>query len=123
MVQWLSIAVGGALGAVSRHAVNVIVIHHFDSVLLGTFLVNVSGSFVLGLMAGADIPIVRIPDQIRMLLAVGFLGSYTTFSTLTVGSIRFMVDGDPVRAGLNVLGSVAIGLVAAWLGLIVGRTF
>ena len=56
-----------------------------------------------------------------MLLAVGFLGSYTTFSTLTVATMQSAIVPDLPKAAMNILGSIAVGLVAAMVGIIVGR--
>ena len=61
------------------------------------------------------------PVAARMLLVVGFLGSYTTFSTLTVASAQLFDTGEITRALFNVLGSIAVGLLAAFLGIVVGR--
>ena len=87
---------------------------------LGIFLINVTGSFLLGVFvaasAGED-----WPSSTRLLIAVGFLGSYTTFSTLTVASVQLAESGEIARAALNIVGSMAVGLVAAFAGILVGR--
>ena len=57
----------------------------------------------------------------RLLIAVGILGSYTTFSTLTIASLQLFQGGEVTRGLLNIFGSIAVGLLAAFLGLLVGR--
>lgn len=121
---WLLIAFGGALGAVSRYAVDRAVTNALGyPSLLGVFLINITGSFVLGVFISTADNHTSWPIGIRMLVAVGFLGSYTTFSTLTVAAVQSAMVPDLPRAGLNILGSIAVGLVAAAAGIIVGRAF
>ena len=119
-MPFLIVAVGGALGAVSRYAIDRAVTAMIGPTVLGIFLINVTGSFLLGVFvaasAGED-----WPSSARLLIAVGFLGSYTTFSTLTVASIQLAESGEITRAALNILGSIAVGLIAALAGILVGR--
>ena len=119
-MPFLIVAVGGALGAVSRYAIDRAVTAMTGPTVLGIFLINVTGSFLLGVFvaasAGED-----WPSSARLLIAVGFLGSYTTFSTLTVASIQLAESGEITRAALNILGSIAVGLIAALAGILVGR--
>ena len=91
MIDWVYVACGGALGAISRHAVNLAVMHLMGSTLVGTFVANITGSFVLGLLIAFWEPR-DFPSEHRLFLAVGFLGSYTTFSTLAVATPS---DGRP----------------------------
>ena len=108
-MPWLLVAAGGALGAVSRYAIDRAVEAAIGPTVLGIFLINVTGSFLLGVFvaasAGED-----WPSSTRLLIAVGFLGSYTTFSTLTVASVQLAESGEIVRAALNIVGSMAVGL-------------
>ena len=117
---FLIVAVGGALGAVSRYAIDRAVTAMIGPTVLGIFLINVTGSFLLGVFvaasAGED-----WPSSARLLIAIGFLGSYTTFSTLMVASIQLAESGEITRAALNILGSIAVGLIAALAGILVGR--
>jgi len=89
--------------------------------VMGTFLVNVSGSFALGLFMGLALERTIIPVNLRSLLAIGFLGGYTTFSTFTFESLRLVEDGEAFRAVVSVLGNVVFGLTAAYLGILLGR--
>ena len=121
-MPWILVAAGGALGAVSRYAIDRAVEAAIGPTVLGIFLINVTGSFLLGVFvaaaAGED-----WPSSTRLLVAVGFLGSYTTFSTLTVASVQLAESGELARAALNIVGSMAVGLVAAFAGILLGRAF
>ena len=121
MLLWALVAMGGALGAVSRYAVDQAVNGLFGGTVLGTFAVNISGSFLLGLLVSAAAGRVGLSEEARLFAAVGFLGSYTTFSTLTVASVQLAADGDWTRAATNIVGSVMVGLAAALAGIAVGR--
>ena len=76
---------------------------------------------MLGLFVSVSAERVGVPDEVRLLVAVGFLGAYTTFSTLTVASVQLADSGDLLRGALNIVGSIVVGLVAAYLGIIAGR--
>ena len=121
MVLWVLVALGGALGAMSRYAVDRVVNGLFGTTVLGTFAVNISGSFLLGLLVAATAGRLGLPEEARALAAVGFLGSYTTFSTLTVASVQLAADGDWIRAATNIVGSIVVGVLAAFAGITVGR--
>ena len=120
-MQWLFVAFGGALGALSRFAIDRAVVNAIGPTVWGTFLVNVTGSFALGVFVAMAAERTNWPVAARMLLVVGFLASYTTVSTLTVASAQLFDTGEMTRALLNVLGSIAVGLLAAFLGIVVGR--
>lgn len=119
-MTYLLIALAAALGALSRHALDRAVVAALGPTTLGIFAVNITGSFLLGLLITAS-DANQWPAAARLAIAVGFLGSYTTFSTLTVASVQMADSGEPARAALNVVGSVAVGLLAAFLGIIAGR--
>ena len=121
MLLWALVAAGGALGAMSRYGVDRAVNGIFGTTVLGTFAVNISGSFLLGLLVAAGAGRMGVPDEARAFAAVGFLGSYTTFSTLTVASVQLAGDGDWLRAAVNVIGSIVVGVIAAFAGILVGR--
>ncbi len=121
MLLWALVAAGGALGAMSRYGVDRAVNGVFGTSVLGTFAVNISGSFLLGLLVAAGAGRMGVPDEARAFAAVGFLGSYTTFSTLTVASVQLAGDGDWLRAAVNVIGSIVVGVIAAFAGIAVGR--
>ena len=119
----LLIAVGGALGALSRYYLDTAVTRLIGPTVLGIFLVNITGSFLLGVFISATEAHIAWQHNARLFAAIGFLGSYTTFSTLTVATVGLVQDGDLTRAALNIGGSVIVGLTAALLGLYLGKLF
>lgn len=121
MLLWALVALGGALGAMSRYAVDRSVSAVVGPTVLGTFAANISGSFLLGLVLAAASGRLGLSEETRIFMAVGFLGSYTTFSTLTVASVLLAGDGDWMRATTNIVGSVLVGVVAALAGIVLGR--
>ena len=89
--------------------------------VLSTFIVNVTGSFALGLFMGLAMERTTVPVHLRSLVAIGLLGGYTTFSTFSLETLRLIEDGDIFRAGASVLGNVLLGLTAGYLGILLGR--
>ena len=118
----LFLAVGGAFGAVSRYLVQGWVQDLAGGRFpWGTFAVNISGSFVLGLVFALTMDRAILSPEIRIPLMIGFIGSYTTFSTLMLESWVLVEEGDLVRMFANLAGSVVIGMIAVVGGLAVGR--
>ena len=125
MTPYLLVALGGALGALSRYALDRAATAIVGGpTVVGILLINVTGSFLLGVFIAAS---AAASDgqgwhsSARLLVAVGFLGSYTTFSTLTVASVQLAQSGEIGRAALNIVGSVVLGLLAAFAGVLLGR--
>jgi CrcB protein len=114
----LVLAIGGAaaLGAVCRYLLDQVVQHQHDqSFPWGTFVVNVSGSLLLGLVTGLATSH-GLPAVPTAVLGTGFLGGYTTWSTYLWESLALAEGGAPGQAALNLLGSLAAGLAAAAAG-------
>jgi fluoride exporter len=122
-VTLVLIAAGGAAGAVVRFIVDNAVLDRFGGAFpLGILVVNLSGAFVLGLLAALIVDRGVLPADLRSPLLVGFLGAYTTFSTLMLDSWRLFEDGLPMLALANIAGSTVLGVVAVVGGLWIGRT-
>ena len=118
----LFLAVGGAFGAVSRYLVQGWVQDLTGGRFpWGTFVVNISGSFVLGLIFALAMDRAVLSPEIRVPLLVGFIGSYTTFSTLMLESWVLVEEGDILHMFGNLALSVAVGMVAVMAGLAIGR--
>lgn len=118
----LLIGVGGFVGAVTRYLVDTAVTQRLGPAFpFGTLAVNLSGSFVLGLLVALSAERGLLPTDIRGPVLIGFLGAYTTFSTFTLESWRLIEGGAPALAVVNLLGSIALGMVAVVVGLVVGR--
>ena len=121
-MSFLFIAIGGAAGAVSRYLVDTWVSEQtMSSFPWGTFVVNISGSFVLGLLSALAIDRSVLPADIRLPVLVGFVGAYTTFSTLMLETWRLVESGSNALAIANIVGSGMLGIVALVLGLGIGR--
>jgi CrcB protein len=122
-VTLVLIAAGGAAGAVARFLVDNAVLDRFGGAFpLGILAVNLSGAFVLGLLAALIVDRGVLPADLRSPLLVGFVGAYTTFSTLMLDSWRLFEDGLPMLALANIAGSTVLGVVAVVGGLWIGRT-
>jgi CrcB protein len=119
----LAVALGGALGAPARYGVAQVIAVSPSGFPWATFWTNLSGAFVLGLFA--TLLVERLPPgrfrYLRPFFAVGFLGAYTTFSTLAVETATLVKDGHLGLAVGYTLASVASGLVLAALGIRLGR--
>ena len=114
----LLIALGAAIGAPARYLTDRAVQARHDSVFpWGTFIVNVSGSFALGLLAGLVLAQGWSKDA-QTLLGTGFLGAYTTFSTYAYETVRRAEEGEPRVAVAYAVGSMAFGVAAAAVGLV-----
>ncbi len=117
MNRYVLIAVGAALGANARYLVGVWASGRFGADFpYGTILVNISGSFVLGFLLSLSTGRLQLSPEARLLLAVGFLGAFTTFSSYAVESLNLWRDAGAWRSLLNVLGNNVVGLLAAVLG-------
>ncbi|NTW68003.1 MAG: fluoride efflux transporter CrcB [Nitrospirae bacterium] len=116
------IAVGGAAGAVSRYLlqgwVDDLAGGRFP---WGTFVINISGSFALGVIFALAVDRAVLSPEVRVPIMVGFISAYTTFSTLMLESWRLVEEGDLVFALANLAGSVVVGMIAVVAGLAVGR--
>jgi CrcB protein len=119
---FLAVAGGGLVGAPSRYLLDRAINGRFESDLpWGTFVVNITGAFVLGLLTGLALSH-HLSTVAKALLGTGFCGAYTTFSTFTFETVRLVEDGRLFEATMNVMGSVVVGLLGAAAGLALGLT-
>ena len=115
---WAGVGVFGAVGAYARfHLGAVVASRHPSAFPFGTFAVNLTGGFALGLLTG-----LAVADDVRLLLGAGFLGAYTTFSTWMVEAQRLGEDGEWVTMWLYLLGSLLAGLATTGVGWLIGET-
>lgn len=122
MNKFLAISLGAILGANTRYWIGV----WFDQAYatrfpIGTFVINVSGCLILGFLVVLTTERVSLAPEWWLFLAVGFLGSYTTFSTLSVETWRLAAEGSWLLALLNALGSIGAGFLGAWIGAQLAR--
>lgn len=125
VLPYILVGVGGFIGANARFLaarwVGALIDTRFP---LGTFIINVSGSFLLGVVDSMVAQkVFRDSDAVRLALGVGFLGAFTTFSTFTFETHALFDDGEWLRAAINILASVFVGLVAVRAGMVTARTW
>lgn len=118
MYTYIAVAIGGAIGAMSRYWLSTLVeTYNSSSFPYGTFLVNVIGSFLIGVGFIVFAEKLHLVDQWRPLLVIGFLGAFTTFSTYSLDALLLFQQGHYNTALLYVLSSVLLCLFAAYSGM------
>jgi fluoride exporter len=117
----IAIGVAGAAGALARYWLDCALARRPGGFPWGTFAVNVSGSFLLGLLFALLAGRAAVDPWLRSSLTVGLLGAYTTFSTFSLESYRLLEDGSYALGLANVAGSVVVGLLAVYAGIALGR--
>ena len=119
MSLYLWITLGSGLGGLARYALSGLVAQQFGETFpWGTLIVNVSGSFVIGLFSTLTDPDGRllVGGTTRQFVMTGVLGGFTTFSSFSLQTLSLARDGEWLRAGGNIVGSVILCLFAVWLG-------
>jgi CrcB protein len=120
--RYLVIAFGGALGALARYQIALMVQTRVPPGFpWGTFIVNTSGCLVMGVATTLLTDRLVVHPNWRFLIPIGFIGAYTTLSTLEMETFRAVTEGDWLIGGLNVVGSVVAGYTALWLGVVLAR--
>ena len=116
------IAVAGAFGAVSRYGTALGVYSIFGRGFpYGTLFVNVAGSFLMGILSIMLLDRFNMGPEWRAAILVGFLGSFTTFSTFSIETLNLLEQGDFSRALLNMVLSLSLCIMAVWFGVSIGR--
>lgn len=119
--QSLAIGFAGFFGAVCRHWITTACRSCFPAFPMGTLLINVGGSFLLGWFSVWAQQRVGFSDTARLAIATGFVGAFTTFSTLTYDSDEMLRRGHYLTASVNLIGSLLLGMLAVRMGFILGR--
>lgn len=127
-LAYLWVALGGALGSVSRFWINGLVSERVGATFpWGTLAINVAGSFVIGLVGALASPEGRMDSQARQFttqfVMIGICGGYTTFSSFSLQTLNLVRDREWLYAGGNILLSVMLCLIAVWLGWLLGSVF
>jgi fluoride exporter len=125
LMPYLLVGVGGFIGANARFVVARLIGGLFETKFpLGTFVINVSGSFLLGAL-GTLVAQKVMPnsESMRLALGVGFLGAYTTFSTFEFETHALFDDGSWLTATMNIFASLFVGLLAVRAGIVVAKTW
>jgi fluoride exporter len=122
LTKYAVVAAGGALGAMVRYALGAHVFSRFAvSFPIGTFIINVTGSFLIGFFLTLIAERASIHPNWRLAVAVGFLGSYTTFSAFEYETAQLLTNRKGALAACYVIFSVVFGLAALWCGNAAGR--
>lgn len=116
------IAVGSAIGGVSRYLLGGVVQRALDTTFpAGTLLINITGSFLLGAIIRFAVDTPAVSPEFRAFLTIGFCGGFTTFSTFSYETAAMLEDGEWRNAALYMAASVAISIVATFLGFAAAR--
>lgn len=122
MKKYILIAIGGMLGAILRYfIVNIHIFRHNGGIPINTLLINVSGSFLLALILTISFEIYEVDADLRLGIATGFLGAYTTFSTLCKETVNLIKQGNYYSSIAYIGLSIILGLTAAYFGVVVAR--
>ena len=116
MMKLLVLAFGGALGTLARYGLNGVISERFVTFPLGTMIVNITGCFVIGLLAP-----LTLRSEWRNFLMIGVCGGYTTFSSFGLQTLNLARDGEWLFVALNIIGSNLLGLLAVYAGWVCGR--
>lgn len=123
MTKYLIVAFGGAIGSILRFWAGGYVSGRLGTRFpYGTFVINITASFLIGLIMTVLAEKTHWNPAWRYLLVIGFLGGYSTFSSFEYETFQVFQDGEFLMAALNVASSVAIGFIAVWVGAIIGRS-
>lgn len=124
-MTWAWVMLGSALGGVARYWLSGVAAQHIGETFpIGTLIVNVTGSFVIGFFASLTGPDGRlfVGTDPRQFVMAGICGGFTTFSSFSLQTLNLARDGETALAGANVVLSVSLCLVAVWLGHIAAAT-
>ncbi|TFH00522.1 MAG: fluoride efflux transporter CrcB [Calditrichales bacterium] len=124
MIKLLLVGSGGFLGSISRYLVSGVLYRMLEKPVFpyGTLAVNIIGCLLIGLLGGLSEQRQILSAEVRLLLMVGFLGGFTTFSTFGYELFIFARDGQILNALMNMALHVILGFVAVWLGFVISRT-
>jgi len=111
------VAVGSAVGGAARFALSSVIQQRAGAFPVGTLVVNITGSLILGFLMRYALGSTSVSAETRALLTTGFCGGYTTFSTFSYETVTLVQDGDYRRAAMYVLVSVVVSLVATFVGI------
>jgi fluoride exporter len=122
LTRYLLVAIGGGTGALARYVAGAAIMTRFGGRFpLGTLIVNVTGSFLIGFLMTILTGRFQFDPRWRLLLVVGFLGGYTTFSSFEWETYTAAREGELWAGLLNVVLSVMLGYIAVWLGSMLAR--
>lgn len=117
MIPILLISAGGFLGAICRYKLSLLLNSQMTGKIpKGTLLINLTGSFLLGLIISAD-----SSEDVRLLFGTGFMGAFTTFSTFNLEAVKLIQTGAKLKAVLYIMLTYICGITLAFIGFIIGK--
>ena len=119
MTSVLAVAAGGAIGSVGRWGLGLLLSSCLPGLPAGTFVANVLAGLIIGVVSGAG-SVTPLPEETRLLLAVGLCGGLSTFSTFSNETLGMIESGNVVAAGANISLNVCVCLLAVWVGTRLG---
>jgi len=123
MTKYWMVGLGGFLGSIARFWLGSYITYRIGARFpFGTFVINISGSFLIGLIVTLLGEHAHWNPNLLYFIPIGFIGAYTTFSTFELEAFRSVRTGDALLALLYVVLSVTVGFVAVWLGVWTGKT-
>jgi fluoride exporter len=123
MTKYWMVGLGGFIGSIARFWLGGYISNRMGARFpYGTFVINISGSFLIGLVVTMLAERAHWSANWRYFIPIGFIGAYTTFSTFEFETFQSFRDGELLIAFLNVILSVTVGFIAVWLGVLTGRS-
>jgi CrcB protein len=121
--QIILVGVGGGVGSIFRYLTSLLVNKYFHPVHfpLATFVVNIAGCFLIGLLIGLSVRYELFDKELNLLLVTGFCGGYTTFSAFSLENLRLLETQNYYLFFAYVIGSILVGLLAVWLGFLLTK--
>lgn len=124
MRKYVYIGIGGFIGAILRFVIKNINIYNYkENIPLNTLIINVTGSFLLALITVTAMEVRKMDESVRLGICTGFLGAYTTFSTLCKETVVLFSKGYYFSAISYITDSIILGLAAAYFGVIAAREY
>ena len=121
MLNILSVFLGGGIGATIRYLTTKLCLHYFKIGYPATFIVNITGCFLIGFIFGITTNKIQFSHNITLFLTTGLLGGLTTFSTFSLEGMLFLKEGKYLHFLIYTLSSIIIGFAAIYLGFLAGK--
>jgi len=120
--QLILVGLGGGIGSIFRYSVSRIINKDIPGIFpLGTFVINMTGCLIIGVLMGLSLRYEWFDKDYRLLLITGFCGGYTTFSAFSLENMKLFENGNYLTLALYVSASIIVGMISVWLGFILSK--